>query len=235
MTEASPGIPNPAQEAASDPGTPRLQKVELDLDDAPFLKADEPTPVVEEKAPEAEKAPRIQRAKPWYKRPLPLLISGIMILLAALGAVLLFSASREPKPPNEPPIAPPPVVEVVENIPPPAPPPPQFSPPEPIPHPQRFLVNLDSFLVLIQGEEGTRLLTLKFSVHANDITTHFALEEQELHVRNVLYDFLRSQNEENLTRPGAANMLRPALHQALTTALPDGSFGDIFIEELLVQ
>jgi len=231
MAEASPGIPNPNQEAGSASSNLRAQKVELDLDDAPFLKVEKQKPIAEAIAPESPKQPEEEvyetpGAEPLYKRPLVWGVSGIVILLIVFGTILLVSGSRAPKPPGT--LA---VQEAPQSVlfahPPPA-------APEPL-RPERFLVNLEPFLVLLQSREGQRLLTFKFSVYANGMEANTVMQEKELYLRNTVYNFLRTQNEEELTRPQIVNSLKAALRQVLTAALPDVDIGEVLIEHIHVQ
>lgn len=225
---ASPAAPSADGQQAAD------QKVELDLDDAPFLMDDpEPAPAEEtqqesEKTEEEQQEEAAAAPRPWFKHPAFIGGLGGLTLGAIALALVLILASPKPDP------APDPIIRMGGD------PGIQSSggeqPVQPAdPSPQRFQVNFKPFLVFVSGQEGMRMLTFKFTVFAEDLQTNYNMMEKEIFLRNAVYDFLRAQRVEELTRPTAANELKVSLRTLLAGALPDSSVGEVLIEQILIQ
>ncbi len=236
MADDSPTPQKGADEGAplgSGPGfgaMPKLdQKVELDLDDAPFLMA-EPEEKPAESAPEAGEEAKGDAAPPptpIYKK--PLVLAGLGGAVVALLGVALFLFLSKPAPPP--------------------PPPPDATPMPDLPAPQssmqaqpvgegghqRFLMNMTPFVVLLDSKTGPRLLTFKFSIYAEDPAAQNAMQQSELRLRNIIYDFLRVRTTEELTSSSSVTALKESLHDTIAAAMPGTRVGEVFIEQIQIQ
>lgn len=224
--------PEPAADSApSAAPAAAAQKVELDLDDAPFLVPDEPEEPAqaapqEEKKEEEDSDDTPVAARPWFKSPIVLGgMGGIVLAVVALVVVLALSGPSEPPRPD-------PIIVMEESAPPLPTTPTVVEEPD---VPQRFQVNFAPFLVIIDGPEGKRILTLKFTVFAEGVQANYDMQEKEVLLRNTVYDFLRAQQADVLTTPSAANVLKNELRTVLSGVLPGGGVGEVLIEQLLVQ
>lgn len=237
MADDSPTPQKGADEGAplgSGPGfgaMPKLdQKVELDLDDAPFLMA-EPEPTAQEATPEAgedatgDAAP--PPSTPLYKK--PLVLAGLGGAIVALLGVALFMFLSKPTPPPSPPPPPAPMADL---------PPPRTSiQAQPVQEggQQRFLMNMTPFVILLESKAGPRMLTFKFSVYADDLAAQYAMQQNELRLRNLIYDFLRVRTTEELTASSSVTTLKESLRETIAAALPDTKVGEVFIEQIQLQ
>ncbi len=212
-------------------------KVELDLDDAPFLEEDEPEPKPSE--PEKEPEPK-DEPQPPAKGETPagkgrlagllankkrlIIIGGsaaVLIVLAVVVNVFLFGEEK-PKAPEKPA----PIYEVIPST------PPEEGAVKP---PYAHLVQWDTFLVERRGEDGgLRFITCKIAIPAADDVQYMELMAKQVVLRDAVYYFLSNRPPEILSTPEKNRAMRDdivgVLNGHLTTEVKD-----VYIEEYLVS
>lgn len=209
-------------------GSPRaLQKVELDLDDAPFLEDEEEVapPPPQDIAPPSE----IQdlgepvRLPLWKNKKIVISGGGLLLLLIGLAVWWFFLRAEAPPPPPPPP---PPVVEPPKPVEPPPPPP-----------PQDVFVSLDPFLVEKTDAKGAaRVLTLKIKlVYKEDPRMERELQSKSFALRDGLYYNLKNKSFAILTDKDSIEQLREELKGVVNNYLNAGQVDQILFEELLVK
>ncbi|SBV90726.1 Flagellar basal body-associated protein FliL [uncultured delta proteobacterium] len=207
-------------------------KVELDLDDAPFLDEDEPEPEPEpEKKPAAapEKAKPADAGPPTLKERLlankkKLIMAGgggvLLLVLAVCVNVFLFSGEKTPPP------SPAPEPEKVLAAPKPL-------PEAPVP---RHILQLEPFWVEIKDTEGAiRFLTLKFSVPTENPVLFAEMNGKKLILRDALFYYLRNQPIISLTDEAKAQAFKRDILTVMNEHLGSGKISEILIQDYLVQ
>lgn len=199
-------------------------KVELDLDDAPFLE-DEPekeekaAPAAKKAASPAEPAPSATPAPKLSARKKKLIIAGAggagIIVLAVLAGVFLFSGKAEPPPPPE-------ITEEHAK----APPPPA----------QEYTMQWEPFWVEMKDTEGaTRFLTIKFTVPTTNPIVFAEMNARKLVLRDALFYYLRQQPALSLSDAAKAAALKSDLLTVINEHLASGKVSDILIQDYLLQ
>ena len=207
--------------------TPKAaQKVELDLDDAPFLEEEEalPPPVVEE-APAPVEGPDLDgpvKLPVWKNKKLVLAGGAGLLILILLAVWWFFLRSVEPPKPVEPP-----------------PPPMPAEPPKPAepPPPQDVFVPMDAFLVEKADAKGVvRVLTLKLRlVYKENPQLAKELQIKNFALRDGLYYNLKNKSFDNLTDKQAIEQIRDELRGVVNNYLNYGQVEQVLFEELLVK
>ena len=206
-------------------------KVELDLDDAPFLEEDEPEP-----APEPEKAPpEDQKVTPppdesSFKERLltgkkKILIAGglAVVLLGAAFAVNTFFFSGGDKPPPQP-LGPEPEKVLAS---------PKPLPPAPVPN---FVVQWEPFWVELKDTEGAlRFLAGKFSFPTDSPILFAEMNAKKLILRDAIFYYLRNQPILSLTDNDKVQLFKKDLLSVLNEHLASGKANEVLIEDYLIQ
>jgi flagellar FliL protein len=190
----SPDTPSPPDSASPDLSgqTPASFKVELDLEDAPFLEENaEPPPAPGKKAGDPRTAPAGEAGSAEKKASSALrarltallankkrlaLVGGValFILLAPVGLMLFLSSGKKPPAPAAP------TPEVITQ---PAAPPRQDAPPGP-----RFLFKAEPFMIALRGSEGQiRFLHCRFSIPTDNQALYGELNAKTIAVRDAIY------------------------------------------------
>ena len=215
-----------SEEEIQSPDTPSkaTQKVDLDLDDAPFLEDeddDDDLPDEEPKELEAlEEAPK-------EKRPLPkkaiLIGIAVIILLLAIIIAKLFLFSDEAS--EELPL----VEEITEEIPIEAPPP----PPE---EPGVTLLRLYPFWVEQKDEKGNiRFLIARFAMTTTDEKIVGEYGRKTLILRDAVYYYLKNKDLQFLADKKNVETLKKDLLMVINQYLNAGQFDTILFEKYLVR
>lgn len=211
----------PTVEVAGAGAGSQLKKVELDLDDAPFLQAEEPeeTPVPRDADPPATSdAPAAGGGK--RKK---LLIAGAaagVLLLVAAAAVWWFVFRTPPPPPPE---APKPEVVVVPST------PPARSAPD-------IIKEFAPFVIPTQDAQGgSRFLVCKFSAIIKDEGTGREMNERMLSLRDAIYYYLRSKESAFLMDVHNGPEIKKDLLGVLNDYMTQGKIEDILFESYLNQ
>jgi flagellar FliL protein len=209
-------------------GSPRaMQKVELDLDDAPFLEEEVEAPAAVEELPTAPPPQEFEEtpAPPLWKNKKILIGAGGILVLLGLAVWWFFLRAAPPAPPPPPP-PPPPVEEA---------PKPEEPAPPPIP-PDAFFP-MDSFVVEKKDPAGgIKILTLKIKlVYKDDPKLAQELQAKRLILRDGLYYNLKNKSFANLTDKQSVDQLREELRAVVDNYLNAGQVDQVLFEELLVK
>lgn len=207
------------------------QKVDLDLDDAPFLEDEDED---EEDIEDFEEAPLEEEKEEKPKRQLPaflrnkLFYMGLLILaLLIIIAVLLFS--RSPAPPEQP--------ETETKAEEPAEPQTQTPTPEPeVQEPEDILLRLDPFLVEQLDEDGNiRFLEIRIVLTTQDQQMALQFNQETFTVRNALYYYLKNKDLTFLTEEKYGDKLKKELLAVINQYIGVGRFDTILFEQYLVR
>lgn len=210
----------PTVEVAGAGAGSQLKKVELDLDDAPFLQAEEPE---ETPAPRDDDVPATADAPAAGGKRKKLLIAGAaagVLLLVAAAAVWWFVFRTPPPPPPE---APKPEVVVVPST------PPAQSAPE-------IIKEFAPFVIPTQDAQGgTRFLVCKFSAIIRNEGTSREMDERMLSLRDAIYYYLRSKESAFLMDAHNGPEIKKDLLGVLNDYMTQGNIEDILFESYLNQ
>ena len=191
-----------------------VRKVELDLDDAPFLQVDEPPPPpapVEETTPEPEGQGKGKRKK--------------IIIIAAAAALVLIAAAvwwfffRTPPPP--PPAPPEPEVIVVPSI------PANLEPGDIVQEFAPFVVPLGDNI------KDASFLVCKFAAITKDPTVKQEMTRQELPLRDAIYFYLRGKDATFILDARNGEAIKKDLLSVFNDYLSQGKLEDIVFESYL--
>jgi flagellar protein FliL len=200
-----------------------LQKVDLDLDDAPFLEDEPEEPKQTETEEPTSIAAPTEEAKPSKKK--LYLIIGIAAALVVAGAAF-FLLKKSPAPPVEQ--APPQPVEA------PQPPP----PPEPTPEPPKpeIIMNLAPFLIELTDKQGhTHFLTIRFSAVTLDPAVELEFKRNTIVVRDAVYYYLKNKSMDFLTDKNNADMLKKDVLSVINQFIGAQPLDNLLIEDFLVK
>ncbi|WP_031483841.1 flagellar basal body-associated FliL family protein [Maridesulfovibrio frigidus] len=214
-----------SEEELQSPDTPSkaTQKVDLDLDDAPFLEDEDDEDDLPDEEPEElealEEAPKEKRALP--KKAIIIGIAVIILLLTVI-IVKLFLFTDAPEE-----IAP--VEEITEEVPIEAPPP----PPE---EPGVTLLRLDPFWVEQKDEKGNiRFLVARFAMTTTDEKIVGEYGRKTLILRDAVYYYLKNKDLQFLSDKNNAETLKKDLLMVINQYLNAGQFDTILFEKYLVR
>ncbi|MBO4300747.1 MAG: flagellar basal body-associated FliL family protein [Desulfovibrio sp.] len=207
-------------------GQDSVRKVELDLDDAPFLKEEAPQPPAEATKESTAESPTPPEApadtgKKKKKKLLLFVAVGVTVLLAAAAAAWWFLL-RTPGPPPPPPVEPvKPEVIVVPS-----------TPSEPAAKAES-LKELAAFIIPRQTPQGTRFLICKFSTLSTDPNVDTEIDNKLLPLRDALYYYLNSKSDEFLLNAANAAKVKQDLAGVLNDYITQGKIEDILFESYL--
>lgn len=208
------------------------QKVDLDLDDAPFLEEEtpEPAPAAEPEAPSLEEdlTPVVL---PWWKRK-KIVIPGGGLLLVIIGLLVWWFLFRDHQQAQQETQPPPPQEQPKEPQAPP--PPPEPAPPPP---PKDIYQPLAPFVIEMDDAKGvTRVLTVTLKlVYKDESPVARELQLKSFAVRDGLYYNLKNKHFEILTDKQAVEALREELRGVVNNYLSTGQIDQVLFEELLVK
>ena len=204
------------------------QKVDLDLDDAPFLEDEEEeddeldfedeeeTPLFEEED-DAPSSGFDFRAL--LRNKLFLIALGVIVLLVVVIVVLLL---REPEAPPPPP----PVEETAAETTPEA-------APEVLPE---ILIRLDPFLIEQRDSENAiRFLEVRVVVSTEDDGLARQFKQETFVVRNAVYYYLRNKDLQFLSDEDNSETLKGELLAIINQYMGFGQFDTLFFEQYLVR
>lgn len=205
--------------STAEPPAP-VKKVELDLDDAPFLQADEKSPVVSthEAALPDPAQEEADKAKSKRRRLLILAAAGAGVLIIAAAAVwwLFF---REPPPAGPEPLKP----EVVVV--------PKAAAPE---QPSEVLREFAPFIVPVKEADGkTGFLVCKFTAITKDANLNREIDAQRVALRDAIYYYLRGKDAAFLQNARNAEAIKKDLLSVFNDYLTQGKLEDILFESYL--
>ncbi|WP_239057889.1 flagellar basal body-associated FliL family protein [Pseudodesulfovibrio sp. JC047] len=203
------------------------QKVDLDLDDAPFLEDEDDEEILdgEEETPllpeSEEKSPN--KFAGLFKNKIVLVSAGIILLLVAVIILLLLRKPEAPPPP------PPPLPTQTENL----------RAPETTPvttvTPQ-ILIRLDPFLIEQKDAEGTtRFLEIRVLVSTDDEGLSMQFKQETYAVRNALFYYLKNKDLEFLSDTENSDKLKKELLAIINQYMGFGQFETLMFEQYLVR
>lgn len=194
---------------------PAMRKVDLDLDDAPFLKEQESeTPAVAD----AKNLPADQTPKPNSKKKIKLLIiGGAAALLLVLGAAVWWFFLRTP--PVSPAEIKPEVIVVPSN--------PTAS------HPADYVKELAHFVVPRNVNGVTRFLVCKFSTISKSAGVGAEMDHKMIALRDALYFYLSGKSNDYLLNPDNTVTIKKDLTSILNDYLTQGRIDDVLFESYL--
>lgn len=200
------------------------QKVDLDLDDAPFLEDEDDE---EEEAFEEEELPLLEEdeeeepkvgLKALLSNKLVLIFLGVIVILIAVIAFLLLR-EPEPKPEPEP--------EVVEEI--------VQEEPE-IVLPPEILIRLDPFLIEQRDKENKiRFLEVRILVSTTDEGLSRQFKQETYTVRNALYYYMKNKDLQFLSDEKNSEALKKELLAIINQYMGFGQFDTLLFEQYLVR
>lgn len=206
-----------------------LQKVDLDLDDAPFLEDEEEAPAAEEgQAEEATPFPvETEGKKPSRKKKLILIAAPVLLLV--IGAAVFFLLHKKPAPPPAPVEETPPV----EQAPPPEPVP---TPPEPPAPKQEIVIPMEPFLVDLTDSQGhTRFLTIRFTAVTQEKAVELEFKRNIIVLRDAVYYYLKNKKLEFLTDKNNADVLKKDVLSVINQFIGAQPLDNLLIEDYLVK
>jgi flagellar FliL protein len=218
---------------------PASFKVELDLEDAPFLdeKAEsappEKKPSAQEKAAADKPAPAKEKKASALAGRLSALLANkkrlalvggvaLFLLLAPLGLLFFLSGGKK---------APTPAVPDPEIITQPAAPPRQDAPPGP-----KFLFKAETFMVALKGSEGQiRFLHCRFSIPTENQTLYAELMAKNVAVRDAIYYYLSNKPLTFLVDATAHDALKQDMISVVNEHVSAEKILDLYIEDYYVS
>lgn len=201
------------------------KKVELDLDDAPFLHEDkdESLPAVaDDNAPAMTEEQASEAAgKKSQKRKKLLLFGGVGLLaLSIVAAAAWWFLGRTPPPPPD--LLKPDVIVVPSKKTPATPP--------------QYLKALEPFVVERKNvPDGKRFLICKFSTLTTDAALGNEMDRKMIPLRDALYYYLHGKSGEFLLAPENAPAIKGDLVAVLNGYLTMGKINDILFESYLSE
>lgn len=219
--EAAPSAPKPSRVGS---------KVELDLDDAPFLQEEEPEPQPKPQAAAAPERPvrdvpapkgsSLQQSLAANKKKLILAgVAAVVLLAAGIGVNIFLSGPKTP----------PPVQPEPEKV---------LAAPKPLPEapvPQ-FVMQWEPFWVELKDTEGgIRFLTCTLTIPTNNPVLYAEMAGKRLVLRDALFYYLRNQPILSLTDESKVNALKSDLLTVVNEHLGSGKASELLIQEYLVR
>lgn len=204
------------------------QKVDLDLDDAPFLEdedeeeeieafeSEEETPLLEE-----EEESSGFDLKALLRNKLVLAFIGVILILIV---VIVFLLLREPEAPPPPP--PPPVEEVQET---------PLEEPE-IPETPEILIRLDPFLIEQKDKDNNiRFLEVRIVVSTIDDGLARQFKQETYTVRNALFYYMKNKDLQFLSDKENSEKLKKELLAIINQYMGFGQFDTLLFEQYIVR
>lgn len=197
------------------------QKVQLDIDDAPFLldTGEKPAevPAIKVDAPPAKVEPA---APPPNKKKLIIAGLAVVIVAAAVAAYLLLFGGDAP-PTEDVPTAP---VIVVPT------------PPELPTGPSEFITTLAPFWVDLVNEQGQhRFLIASFVLATTDDELNLEITDKVITLRDAIFYYLRNKNYAFLVDPANSELIRSDLLGTVNNYLISGALKSLYFDSYLVQ
>jgi flagellar FliL protein len=197
-----------------------LQKVDLDLDDAPFLMDEEEEAAPVEAKPSAILTEEEPAKAPWWKKK-TIVAAAAVVLLAASGATWLLLKKPPPPPP------PPPPKETAAYA-------PQPQEPPPPPPPEELIVDFAPFVLEQQDPNGRpSLLAVKFSFVTTDPMAALMVgnnDKLRLVARDAIYYYLSNKSIVFLTDRKNSDVLKKEVLDVLNGQMSGHEFDRVLIE-----
>lgn len=202
------------------------QKVELDLEDAPFLEEEEepkpeppkPKADVSLEQPKEEKPPLLAGRK-------KLIIIGaaaLLVLVAAALAVKFFFFKGKPAPAPE---------QAAQSA------PKESAPAAEAPAPEKpeFQVHMEPFWVEQKSGDDVRFLIVRILLGTHDQSIAKEFQAKLLPARNAIFYYLKNKDVQFLTDENNAEKLKHELLLVVNQYVTDGKFETLLFEEYVVK
>jgi len=205
------------------------QKVELDLDDAPFLEEELEEEKEEEKAePETEEdkeeevkeEQEIEDLKSKRKK-IILLGAAVGVLVVAALIVFLFLKGEKKEPPKEEKKIPEKKVEVKEKPPP--------------PKPKMIQLTLRPFWVDYPVENGHRYLHIVLILSYEESRLNWELLRKRIVIRDALYYYLKNKKIDFFLKKENIPVLKKDILSIINQYLVYGRIKEIYLKDYLVE
>jgi flagellar FliL protein len=208
-----------------------LPKVQLDIDDAPFLREKEPEKPPSPPPPQDDKsdaplevsAPPDEGAAARKKKKRIIIGAALLVLLLAGGGGTWWFALRTPPPP--PPA--PQVVVVPSDL-------PKDS------APADFLIPIAPFWLELSGDsprdkDKIFFLVCKFTALSKSEAALQEAQNKAVLIRDALYFYLKNKNYEFLTNPGNTQVIKEDLTSVINGYLTGGKVDDVLFERYVTR
>ncbi len=210
-----------AEELKVPDSAPDKDKVELDLDDAPFLEEEEeeeeeetPEPVAE--AEESEEEPKKGAAALLKDKRFLIGAGAGALLVVALLIILLWPASEPPPPPPMPE--------------------PEQTAKAPEPEKPEFVVKMDPFWIEYQTDDGKiRLLRCSFATATDNEKLSWEIQTKTLVLRDAIYYYLRNKDLLFLSDKKNEEVLKKELLSVMNQYLSTDRLTTLLIQEYVVR
>lgn len=200
------------------------QKVDLDLDDAPFL--DEEEEVKQEAPPPKQEAISMEESEEAppkrNKKKLIIIAAAALILLIGIGVAVKFLLFKpKPKPVEEPP--------AVEE--------PQDNGTEAMAEVPETMYRMEPFWVEQKGaaDEEVRFLIVRLLLGAKDPGAVKELQGKMLPARNAIFYYLKNKDVQFLADEANTEKLRKELLLVVNQYVADTKFDTLLFEEYVVK
>lgn len=232
----TPETPDAAEAKTAGDASPRAaQKVELDLDDAPFLDEEPEPSKTPETPPQAESSPKLPapdapKASNFKDRLLAhkkklIIAGGAFVLLLVVGIGVNFFLFRSPTPP---PPAPEPEARKVLL--------PDKPPPLPAAAAPKYQLAWESFWVEQRDSEGAiRFLVTTFTIPTDSAQLYSEMQVKKVILRDAIFYYLRNRPFMLFSDPEKVAALKRDLMTVINEHVASGKVEDIFIENYLVK
>jgi flagellar FliL protein len=204
------------------------QKVELDLEDAPFLEEEEevkpetpkPKADVSLEEPKEEKKP-LQLGR---KKLIIIGVAALLLLVAAALAVKFIFFKGKPSPPSP---------DKAEH----ATPKEQAPAPEAKAEPEKpeFQVHMDPFWVEQKSGDDVRFLIVRILLGTHEEAIAKEFQAKIMPARNAIFYYLKNKDVQFLTDEENAERLKKELLLVVNQYVTDGKFETLLFEEYVVK
>lgn len=194
-------------------------KVQLDIDDAPFLK-EEPPPAPPQPVKETAVAP--QAAPPPKKSKKKLIIAGalagVLLLGGGAGAYIFLFSGPPPPPPPKPPV----IVVPSEQA---------EAPKNPV-----FTITTLPFVLELKDETGQRrFLTASFALITENVLIYHEIDEKMMTIRDAMYYYMRTQSYNFLNLPSNSEQMRADMLEAINSKLLNGKLESLYFNTFVIR
>ncbi len=206
------------------------EKVELDLDDAPFLEEEEEDQGTQGEAPpeepqEPEAAEKEKRPPPPFWKQNIFIIGaagGLLLAIILVGAYYLLSPEEKAPEPSAPEVSQVPEVET-----------------EPEELEQEYLpekeVDLKPFLVELETEDRIHFLFTQFSLSVLGEETPREIHDKKPMIRDSIYYYLRHQESDFLQNERNTDQISQEIQEVVSQYLRPDQLQNIVIQDFRVQ
>lgn len=215
--DASAQIIEPQQtvEEFRDAGT---QKVQLDVDDAPFLGAldqDIPDEIGGSKASKSTQ----EEEKPKSKKKLFIIIGAALLIIIGAAAFLLFSGGDTDEEEEE-------ILTTVVVV----PTPPKFE------HQQEFQTKLEPFWIPLNNpHDKTKFLVATFILNTRNTELHDEIKSNINEIRDSIFFYFTTKNYAFLTDSANTHQIKSDLLTAINQELVRSKLDEIFLDSFLIK